>query len=700
MVATPRSIDAGIGIGEIFLDKYRVDSILGHGGMGVVAQCTHLALNELVAIKMLRRDVLDDPEAVKRFMREAQAAARLKSEFVARVTDVGESETKVPYMVMEYLEGHDLGNLLDDRGSLGVPWAVELTLQACEALAEAHSIGIVHRDVKPTNLFVTWRPDGSALIKVLDFGISKLMVAGMDLTQTQSLLGTPAYMSPEQMRSARQVDFRTDIWSLGTVLYEMLEGHRPFEAESFSEMCVKVAVDLPQPMFLAPPALQQVVMRCLEKAPESRYASMAELAAELVPFSNDPHQAQVLVERMSRTLRRSLEFPRMSMPMAARDARSAERKAEVAPAADTLPADALAIAHTTPHPAASPALDPGASVTPSPAASAVLHPAASLTPSPAASAVLHPAASATPSPVASATPSSAANATPNPAASATNATPRPAANPTPDPRTPRPATSAPASPAAGATPDNASDKATSGAASPAPAPVPASATHVIPSRRRRIRAAALAVAAVAGAAVLGGVISLVRAPASARPGDSSSPAVSAPLAVPPPSAPLASAGTAPNAPSSEARGAVHPGQTDHPGELATPGPATAISERAPLAGGRPDPTPNAVAASPDRAPGDPSGAPGSPPLVSAGQASPQPGGPPATQTASRGPEGPDARPVAAPTPTKVVKPGNASASQDTHKTAPRTGQGAPKEPCDVFAHSRAQPPCAGAPPEH
>jgi serine/threonine-protein kinase len=303
---TPRWIDAGVGIGEIFLEKYRVDSILGHGGMGVVALCTHLALNERVAIKMLRRDVLDDADAVERFMREAQSASKLKSEYVARVTDVGRSPTDVPYMVMEYLEGHDLGALLEDRGRIGLPWAVELTLQACEALAEAHSIGIVHRDIKPTNLFVTWRPDGSALIKVLDFGISKATAGtALELTQTQSLLGTPAYMSPEQMRSARMVDARSDIWSLGTVLYELLEGHRPFVAESFSEMCVKVAADPPVAMKRTPLALQQVVLRCLAKQPEQRYASMAELGAELVRFANDPHQAQVLVDRMTRTLLRS-----------------------------------------------------------------------------------------------------------------------------------------------------------------------------------------------------------------------------------------------------------------------------------------------------------------------------------------------------------------------------------------------------------
>ncbi len=297
--------DNGITIGQVFLGKYRVDAIIGQGGMGVVAECTHLALNERVAIKMLRQDVLLDQDAVQRFIREAQAAVKLKSEYVARVSDVGTFENGVPYMVMEFLEGHDLGQLLEQRGVFAVPWAAELMLQTAEALAEAHALGIVHRDVKPTNLFVTWRPDGTALVKVLDFGISKSpMGSDMQLTQTQSLLGTPAYMSPEQMRSARLVDSRSDIWSLGTVFYELLEGRRPFEAESFSEMCVKVAVDAPAPMVNTPPALQQVILKCLAKTPEQRYPNMGELGRDLIPFVHDQHQAQMLVERMGRMLRR------------------------------------------------------------------------------------------------------------------------------------------------------------------------------------------------------------------------------------------------------------------------------------------------------------------------------------------------------------------------------------------------------------
>ena len=305
MAQTPKPADA-VRIGQVFLGKYRIESIIGQGGMGVVAEVTHLQLNQRLAIKMLRQDVLADADAVERFMREAQAAAKLRSEYVAKVSDVGALENGTPYMVMEYLEGHDLGALISQRGKIALPWTCDLMLQTAEALAEAHSLGIVHRDVKPTNLFVTWRPDGTALIKVLDFGISKsTMATDMHLTQTQSLLGTPAYMSPEQMRSARLVDARTDIWSLGSVMYEMIEGRKPFEAESFSEMCVKVAVDAPAPMFNAPPELQNVVLRCLAKTPEQRYASMAEFARDLVPFVADPHQASILVERMQRVLQRS-----------------------------------------------------------------------------------------------------------------------------------------------------------------------------------------------------------------------------------------------------------------------------------------------------------------------------------------------------------------------------------------------------------
>jgi serine/threonine-protein kinase len=299
-----RLIDS-VSVGQLLLGKYKVESILGLGGMGVVAQCMHIALNERVAIKMMRRDVTADPGAIERFIREAQAAAKLKSEYVARVSDVGSFEDGTHYMVMEYLEGYDLGRLLEQRERLPVGWATELVLQASEALSEAHSLNIVHRDVKPTNLFVTWRPDGTSLIKVLDFGVSKVYgSAELRLTNTQSLLGTPTYMAPEQMRSARNVDPRADIWALGVVLYELVEGRRPFEAESFTELCVMVSIDPPSPMTVAPAELQKVVMRCLEKNPDQRYASMYDLGSDLLPFVKNEKEGVMIVERMLRMQRR------------------------------------------------------------------------------------------------------------------------------------------------------------------------------------------------------------------------------------------------------------------------------------------------------------------------------------------------------------------------------------------------------------
>ena len=304
--------DVGVEIGSTLLGKYRIEAVLGRGGMGIVARATHLHLDEQVAIKFLRRDAASDPEAAQRFLREAQAAVKLKSEHVARVIDVGTLDGQVPYLVMEYLQGSDLDQMLEQSGTVSPELAVDFIMQACEALSEAHSLGIIHRDIKPSNVFVTWRSDGSVLVKVLDFGISKVQTAltEMSLTQTQSVLGTPAYMSPEQMRSARNVDARTDIWSLGTVLYELVQGHRPFEAQSFSEMCVKVAVDEPMPMTMPmPPGLSDVIMKCLAKAPGERFANVGELAQALVPYARDPRAAQLLSERIRRTVGRTAPRP-------------------------------------------------------------------------------------------------------------------------------------------------------------------------------------------------------------------------------------------------------------------------------------------------------------------------------------------------------------------------------------------------------
>ncbi len=302
--------------GTVLLGKYRIDRQLGQGGMAVVAQATHLQLQERVAIKCLLPEIVGNREVVQRFLREAQAAVKLKGEHVARMIDVGTLETGEPYIVMEYLEGADLSQVLTDRGRLPPAEAVNFLLQACEAMAEAHAMGIVHRDIKPANFYITRRPDGTPLLKVLDFGISKAPVEiDQGLTRTNSVMGTPAYMSPEQMRSARDVDGRTDIWALGVVLHETLSGVRPWPAETFSELCMKVATDPPDPLPPdVPDGLRRAVERCLIKQPEGRFANCADLAIALAPFASNPHRAQMSVERIARMLGVA---PRAAMPMPA-----------------------------------------------------------------------------------------------------------------------------------------------------------------------------------------------------------------------------------------------------------------------------------------------------------------------------------------------------------------------------------------------
>src|SRR5215470_8643468 len=298
-------MSAPVHSGEVLAGKYRVERVLGVGGMGVVVAARHLQLDQSVALKFLLPEAIANAEASSRFLREARNAVRLKSEHVARVIDVGTLETGAPYIVMEYLEGCDLGGLLAQHRALAIPVAVDYVLQACDAIAEAHSLGIVHRDLKPQNLFVTRGHDGSALIKVLDFGISKSSVAGdLVATRTQAVMGSPAYMSPEQMRSTKLVDARTDIWALGVILYQLVLGHVPWDAETFTELCFKVAMD-PLPPFPAgsalPPGFEDVVRRCLEKELHRRFPDVYHLAVALHPYA--PPQAQLLVERIGRVLR-------------------------------------------------------------------------------------------------------------------------------------------------------------------------------------------------------------------------------------------------------------------------------------------------------------------------------------------------------------------------------------------------------------
>jgi eukaryotic-like serine/threonine-protein kinase len=284
---------APVQVGDVLASKYRVERVLGIGGMGAVVAARHLDLGELRALKFMLPKVAAEEEASKRFLREARAAARLKSEHVATIHDVGRLNGGEPYMVMEYLEGDDLASVLKNRGRLPIDEAIDLTLQALSGLAEAHSLGIVHRDLKPPNLFVSEGSDGLARLKVLDFGVSKLIgpvdVPELSMTKTNAMLGSPHYMSPEQMECTRDVDGRTDIWSIGVLLYEMVTGKVPFDAPSITALTVLVVNKEPESPRVKRPeisrALERVIVRCLAKNPDDRYATVAELARDLVPFA-------------------------------------------------------------------------------------------------------------------------------------------------------------------------------------------------------------------------------------------------------------------------------------------------------------------------------------------------------------------------------------------------------------------------------
>ena len=300
---------AGVCEGDILAGKYRVEKILGSGGMGVVVAAHHVHLDQRVALKFLLPEALNNPEAVARFAREGRAAVKIKSEHIARVIDVGVLENGAPYIVMEYLEGGDLAAWLRQRGPLPMEQAVEFILQACEALADAHGLGIVHRDLKPANLFCVRRSDGLLSIKVLDFGISKVTGSAatgsdMGMTKTSVMMGSPLYMSPEQMRSSRDVDARTDIWALGIILFELLVGHPPFYADSIPELYVKVlttsAGSILQKRPDLPAGLDSAIARCLGKSPADRYLNVAELANALAEFA--PKRARATIERISRVI--------------------------------------------------------------------------------------------------------------------------------------------------------------------------------------------------------------------------------------------------------------------------------------------------------------------------------------------------------------------------------------------------------------
>jgi serine/threonine-protein kinase len=281
--------------GQIIAQKYRVENVLGVGGMGAVVRATHVELDQPVALKFMLPEALANAEAQQRFLREAKIVAKLKSEHIARVSDLGTLDTGQPYIVMELLEGSDLRARIDQGPAVSVPEAALYVTQVCEALAEAHHAGIIHRDLKPANLFLTRRPNGRPLVKVLDFGISKGVAMGdasLAATKTNALLGSPYYMSPEQMTAPKDVDHRTDVWSLGVILYELVTGKMPFDADTLGALFLAVYHHAPTPLPQLRPDLPAqfvaIVMRCLEKSPQARFATVEELGAALSAFVPEP----------------------------------------------------------------------------------------------------------------------------------------------------------------------------------------------------------------------------------------------------------------------------------------------------------------------------------------------------------------------------------------------------------------------------
>ncbi len=304
--------------GAVLAGRYRVQGALGTGSMGVVHRALDTRTGRVVAIKVLDPRKDQQPATLdQRFAREIAAVQRLESPYSVRLFDAGTLGDGRHFMVMEHLEGADLHHLLDGVGRLPIQRTVHLVVQACSAIAEAHALGIVHRDLKPANLFVTRLPDGSECLKVLDFGISKLPEATMEqmaLTVTGAVLGSPVYMSPEQMTCSRDVDGRTDIWALGIVLYQCLSGRFPYEAEGMPQLCARVLTEEPIPLssqVAVPRGLEAVVMRCLARDPDHRFARIEDLRAALMPFASDSQSEKTVLIRS----RVPMGTPYPSMPM-------------------------------------------------------------------------------------------------------------------------------------------------------------------------------------------------------------------------------------------------------------------------------------------------------------------------------------------------------------------------------------------------
>jgi serine/threonine-protein kinase len=314
--------DRGLDPGTVIAEKYRIDGRLGEGGMGIVLRAHHLLLDQPVALKILRPEIAARPTAVTRFLNEARAALRIQSPHVGRVIDVGSAATG-PFIVLELLDGVDLSRLLEGNGPLPVVTAVDYVLQALEAVAEAHALGIVHRDLKPANLFLARRASGGGMIKVLDFGISKLPLltpsgAAPDVTLSNTILGSPRYMSPEQVLDAKNVDGRADVWAIGIILYELLTGKVPFSGATGRSLLEEVlSAPIPSPSTLRPdlpPGLEEVILRCLERNVEKRFADALAIAHALAPFGQRD-SSRLAVDRIAAVMRATTTQSQVAVPL-------------------------------------------------------------------------------------------------------------------------------------------------------------------------------------------------------------------------------------------------------------------------------------------------------------------------------------------------------------------------------------------------
>jgi serine/threonine protein kinase len=272
----------------VISERYKIVRIIGEGGMGNVYEATHVRIGKKVAIKVLAKNYTEDREAMERFQQEAQIAGSIGHINICEVMDFGTTEDGLPYLVMEYLEGESLADLLKEHEFFPLHVALGITVQILDALEEVHHRGIVHRDLKPENVFITNVKGHGKVVKLLDFGISKVMqvhAESLRLTKTGTMLGTPYYMSPEQVRGKKDIDFSTDIYSCGVILYEMITGRTPYSGANYNDVILSIVEDpFPDPRKIIPGLRSEIVRllkRSMEKDPLKRFDSAASFKVEI-----------------------------------------------------------------------------------------------------------------------------------------------------------------------------------------------------------------------------------------------------------------------------------------------------------------------------------------------------------------------------------------------------------------------------------